>query len=95
MPPRPPIDPDSRVALAEIRGDVKLILAGQQRTHDDVQEIRRTLEAHNARIGLLETDRSVREGERKGLGIGGKILWSAFSLLAGGGGVFTVLELVK
>jgi hypothetical protein len=93
-PPRSPIDPDSRVALAEIRGDVKLILAGQQRTHDDVQEIRRTLEAHNSRIGILETDKSVREGERKGIGLGGKIVWSGVSLLMGGG-LFTLLEMLK
>jgi hypothetical protein len=94
MPSRSPIDTNSRVALAEIRGDVKLILAGQERTHSDVQEIRRTLETHNRRIGVLETDKSIREGERKGLGIGGKLLWGGLSLLAGGGGVL-LMELLK
>jgi hypothetical protein len=83
------------VALAEIRGDVKLILAGQERTHSDVQEIRRTLDAHNSRISGLEKDKDIREGERKGITIGGRVLWSMVSLIAGGGGVFTVLELIK
>ena len=89
------MDPDNRVALAEIRGDVKLILAGQERTHSDVQEIRRTLDTHNRRIGTLETERSVREGERKGISIGGKLLLSLVSLLVGSGGVLAVMELLK
>jgi hypothetical protein len=89
------IDPDGRVALAEIKGDVKLILAGQERTHSDVQEIRRTLDTHNRRIGTLETDKSVREGERKGLSIGSKVVWSLASLLIGSGGVFALMEALK
>jgi hypothetical protein len=89
------LDPDGRVALAEIKGDVKLILAGQERTHNDVQEIRRTLDTHNRRIGSLETDRSVRDGERKGLSLGSKFLWSLASLLIGSGGVFAIMEALK
>ena len=93
--PASPIDRDSRVALAEIRGDVKLVLAGQERTHSDVQEIRRTLDTHNRRISTLETGKSVREGERKGLGMGGKMAWSVINFLVGSGGVFALLELLK
>lgn len=89
------MDPDGRVALAEIKGDVKLILAGQERTHSDVQEIRRTLETHNRRLTNLETDKSVRDGERKGLSVGGKLVWSAASLIVGSGGAIAVLELLK
>ena len=95
MPARSPIDTNSRVALAEIRGDVKLILVGQERTHADVQEIRRTLEAHNRRISNLETDKNVREGERKGIGLSGKLVWGGISFLAGSGGVIGLLELMK
>jgi hypothetical protein len=78
------MDPDSRVALAEIRGDIKLILAGQQRTHTDVQEIRNTLTRHDERIGTLETVNSIREGERKGVTLSGKVMWAVFSLVGGG-----------
>jgi hypothetical protein len=85
---------DTRVALAEIRGDVKLILAGQERTHNDVLEIRRTLDSHNKRIGTLETDKSVRDGERKGLTLSGKLAWGLVSALLGGGG-FIIGELLK
>lgn len=88
-------DPDGRVALAEIRGDVKLILAGQERTHSDVQEIRRTLDTHNRRLGALETDRSVREGERNGLTLTGKILLGLASLIAGTGLGAGILEVIK
>lgn len=88
-------DPDNRVQLAEIRGDVKLILAGQERTHTDVQDIRRTLIEHNVRIASLETDRSIQEGERKGLNKGGRIVWSIISLIVGSSGVLALLEIIK
>jgi len=85
MPPRSPnMDPDSRVALAEIRGDIKLILAGQQQTHNDVQEIRKTLARHDERLGALEIDKNVREGERKGVTLSGKVAWAVTSVFGGG-----------
>jgi hypothetical protein len=85
------MDSDSRVALAEIRGDVKLVLAGQERTHTDIAAINKRLDDHNGRIGLLETDKNVRDGERKGLGFGGRIAWGIISLVAGSGlGAVTV-----
>jgi hypothetical protein len=77
------MDTNSRVALAEIRGDVKLVLAGQERTHADVQDIRKTLGEHNVRIAGLETQQSERVGERRSLTIMARILYA----LAGGGGV--------
>ena len=86
---------DQRVALAEIKGDVKLILAGQERTHSDVQEIRRTLDSHNRRIDSLEADKNRRDGERTGVSISSKIIWSVGSLLVGSGGVFALMEALK
>ncbi len=86
---------DQRVALAEIKGDVKLILAGQERTHSDVQEIRRTLDSHNRRIDSLEADKNRRDGERTGVSISSKIIWSIGSLLVGSGGVFALMEALK
>lgn len=76
---------DQRVALAEIKGDVKLILAGQERTHSDVQEIRRTLDSHNRRIDSLEADKNRRDGERQGVGMTGRIVGWGVSLLLGTG----------
>lgn len=86
---------DQRVALAEIKGDVKLILAGQERTHSDVQEIRRTLDSHNRRIDSLEADKNRRDGERTGVSISSKVFWSVGSLLVGSGGVFALMEALK
>jgi hypothetical protein len=60
-----------------------------------VQEIRRTLDTHNARIGSLETDKNVREGERKGVSTSTKLIWSIASLLVGSGGVFALMEALK
>lgn len=86
---------DQRVALAEIRGDVKLILAGQERTHSDVQEIRRTLDSHNRRIDNLEADKNKRDGQAQGVSLTTKALWSIGSLLVGSGGVFAIMEAMK
>ena len=86
---------DQRVALAEIKGDVKLILAGQERTHSDVQEIRRTLESHNRRIDSLEADKNRRDGLNSGVSLSSKVFWSVGSLLVGSGGVFALMEALK
>lgn len=80
-------DANSRVALAEIRGDVKLILAGQERTTSDIHAIRRTLERHDARLAALETDRTRREGQERGITATVKTLWLA------GGAVVTAIVL--
>lgn len=86
---------DQRVALAEIKGDVKLILAGQERTHSDVQEIRRTLDSHNRRIDNLEADKNRRDGLNSGVSLSSKVFWSVGSLLVGSGGVFALMEALK
>jgi hypothetical protein len=86
---------DQRVALAEIKGDVKLILAGQERTHSDVQEIRRTLDSHNRRIDNLEADKNRRDGLNSGVSLSTKVIWSVGSLLVGSGGVLAVMEVLK
>lgn len=65
----PNMDPDLRVGLAEIKGDVKLILAGQDRTNRDVSDIKRTIESHHGRITTLESDK------HKALGAAGALKW--------------------
>ena len=89
------MDPDNRVALAEIRGDIKLVLVGQERTHNDVLNVNKRLDAHDSRIRSLETDRSNRDGERKGVTIGGHIIGWLIGLLVGSGGVIALLEAFK
>ena len=53
------------------------------------------INAHGERITGLENREMGRDGERKGMTIGGRILLSVGSLLVGSGGVLAVLELLK
>jgi hypothetical protein len=85
-----PLDSDSRVALAEIKGDVKLILAGQDRTNADVHSIRKTLDDHHYRIGHLETDKSVRDGQRQGIAVSTKVMWAGLTLVLSGVGAAVI-----
>ena len=83
------VDMDGRVALAEIKGDVKLILAGQSRTNDDVKDLRDRVHLHSNRIGVLEADKHLRTGERQGLALSAKVLhWVT------GGSVIAVVALI-
>jgi len=70
------MDADARVALAEIRGDVKLILAGQDRTNNDVRDLRAAQLLHANRIGVLEASKLLSDGERKGVAGTVKVLWA-------------------
>lgn len=74
------MEADARVALAEIKGDVKLILAGQDRTNRDVSEIRRTMETHNGRLNILEDDKAKRDGAIGAL----KWVWAAAGAMVTG-----------
>ena len=89
------MDPDSRVALAEIKGDVKLILAGQERVHADIAALNRRIDGHDSRIRSLETDKISRDGERKGVSVSSRIAWAVVSLLVGSGGAIAILEALK
>ena len=77
------MDGDSRVALAEIRGDMKLVLAGQERANSDIRDLRNTIQGHSQRIGALEAKDNRAEGERAGVSLAVKALWT----LGGGGAV--------
>ena len=50
------MDPDSRVALAEIKGDVKLVLAGMDRVNSDIRELRSNVRDHGGIIQGLRSE---------------------------------------
>jgi len=68
------MDPDARVAFTEIKGDVKLILAGQDRTNSDLKEVKNSMTGLDKRVGALEADKHLRTGERQGLAIGARVV---------------------
>jgi hypothetical protein len=90
---------ETATALAKIQGGVDLIaerlLHSNQINDERHTAVNKRLDNHEGRIGGLERDKSVREGERKGLTVGGKIIWSTLGLLIGSGGVAALLELIK
>lgn len=79
------MDADARVALAEIRGDVKLVLAGQDRTNADVKDLRERVHVHGNRLQVIEAreDRRVGAiGAVKGLwAVGGFSIAGALALI--------------
>jgi hypothetical protein len=75
------MDPDNRVALAEIKGDIKLVLAGQDRSHTDILTLNKRLDGHDGRIRKLEDDKNARVGERHGLALGGRALWATLGFI--------------
>lgn len=83
------MDADSRVALAEIKGDVRLILSGQETINRDIRDLRETQHRHSNRIQTLEANEHHRKGERSGFIASGKLLHSLV-----GGGLLGIAALV-
>ena len=73
-----------RVQLEGIRGDIKLVLAGQDRANSDILDLRHTTQGHDSRINALEAKNDHNTGERKGLLAGGRLLWATVGLIPGG-----------
>ena len=86
------MDESARVQLAEIRGDVKLVLAGQERTNSDMQDLRQTVRGHDGRINVLEADKYQRVGERTGVAISTKLFWTIITAI--GAGLLGIVGLV-
>ena len=61
---------------------------------DDIADLRQGHHRLSNRVGVLEADKHVREGERKGISLGGRVMWGGISLLAGRGAGAAILKLV-
>ena len=86
---------DIRVQLARMEGKQDVTNERLSNVQTDIVEIRSVQRDHGSRLGILEAKENMRSGERKGVTVGGKLAWSAISLLVGSGGVLAVLELLK
>lgn len=76
--------------LADIAGDIRLILAAQGRYEVDVRDIKERAHGHANRIAALEAAEHVRQGERRGIATSAKMAY----LVIGGGGVSTVIAVL-
>lgn len=69
-------DVDIRVQLARIEGKQDVTNERLNNVQTEITDIRRTLHNHGDRLGILEADKNVRSGERQGLALSGRILWT-------------------
>jgi hypothetical protein len=67
---------DIRVQLARIEGKQDVTNAHLSNVQSDIADIRQVQYRHGDRLGILEADRNVRTGERQGLALGGRIIWT-------------------
>jgi hypothetical protein len=67
---------DIRVQLARIEGKQDVTNAHLSNVQNDIADIRQVQYRHGDRLGILEADRNVRTGERQGLALGGRIIWT-------------------
>lgn len=83
-------DTDIRVQLARMEGKQDVANERLNSFHADLLDIRKTLYGHGDRLGILEADKNVRSGERQGLAISGRILWSIIGAVPVGVGAIAL-----
>ena len=76
---------DIRVQLTRIEGGVTLLNERHENVKNDIREIREQQHRHSNRIGVLEADKHLREGERKGFITTGRLAWGAVTIGLSGG----------
>ena len=64
------------VQLARMEGKLDVTNERLNNVQEQIASLRRTQDAHSTRIAGLEADKNVRAGERQGIALGGRILWS-------------------
>lgn len=90
-----PVDRDFRESQIRMEGKLDRIGDAMQRHTEDMRDIRQTVHAHGNRIGVLEADKSLREGKVMGVVTSGRVIAWLVGIMLGSGGAITVLELVK
>ena len=86
---------DIRVQLTRIEGGVALLNERHENVKTDIREIREQQHRHSNRIGVLEADKHLREGERKGFITSGRLAWGAVTVSLSGGAMALVRMLMS
>jgi hypothetical protein len=86
-----------RVQLARMEGKQDITnerLETSNKINDERHAVTKAqLAHHNERIGVLEADRHVKAGERRGLSTAGRIAWAGIGLIPGGAIVAALMRL--
>ena len=69
-------DDGIHVQLVRIEGKLDVTNERLSNVQNEIADIRIVQHRHSDRLGILESDRNVRTGERQGLAMGGKFLWT-------------------
>ena len=69
-------DDGIHVQLVRIEGKLDVTNERLSNVQNEIADIRIVQHRHGDRLGILESDRNVRAGERQGIALGGRILWT-------------------
>lgn len=81
---------DILVQLAIISGKQDVTNERLNNVQEQIASIRRTQDSHGLRLSHLEADKNVRAGERQGIALGGRILWTIIGAVPVGIGAFAL-----
>lgn len=85
-------DESVRVQLARIEGKMDLSNARHDSTDAWKVTVDQRLHKHGTDIGSLQAKALVSEARRQGLLTGGKLLWTAITLVVGGSGGLILMK---
>ena len=89
---------DNCARLEKIQGGVDLINERLKHSNQLQDErhfaIRKDIDSLGGRVGELETESSIRAGERKGLAFSGRLAWAGIGLIPGGAIVAALMKLL-
>lgn len=83
-----------RVQLARMEGKLDLSNMRHDKTDERLNVHEQRLHRHSNDISNLQAKALLHEGERKGLALGGRILWLVGGAMAGGGGIAGLMKLL-
>lgn len=88
-------DEDIRLQLVRMEGKLDVSNERLGTVQNDIADIRRTQNSHGDRLGILEADKNRRDGEHSGRTKAGEIMWRVVSFVAGSGGIFALMQVLK
>lgn len=81
------------VRLTAIQGGIDLLNERVKGVREDINSLKLDQVNITARVTALETQNSIRMGERHGLATGGRILWTGLGMIMGSGGFLGLLRI--
>ena len=87
-------DDEIRVQLARMEGKQDVANERLNSALNDIHDIRKTVHGHGNRIGVLEADKHLRDGERQGIAMTTRVMWAVVGALPTGAIVAIIMKVV-